>query len=209
MKVNNPLNIREKILQNTFVYRLFQNIVAPSTLGSQTVNEFLSTNHNSKILDLGCGYGEISQYFPNSCSYLGVDLNASYIDYAQQKHKQNNTEFMVGDISDFDVANRGPFDLVFLKGVLHHLPSDQIKKLVESSRALVSESGRLVAIEPVFDPDQSLIARLVIAADRGRYVRDVEGYESLLRVGFMKVSSIVDHTRLRIPYSHVIISCEH
>ena len=127
MKVSNPLNIREKILKNTFVYRLSQNIVAPPTLGAQTVKDFLSTNHNSKILDLGCGYGEISQYFPNSCNYLGVDLNPSYINYARQKHKRDNTEFIVGDISDFDLANRGPFDLVYFKGVLHHLRSDQIK----------------------------------------------------------------------------------
>jgi SAM-dependent methyltransferase len=209
VKVSNPLNIREKILKNTFAYRLSQNVVAPSALGAQTVNEYLSTNQNSRILDLGCGYGEISQFFPSSCSYLGVDLNASYIDYALRKRKRDNTEFIVGDVSDIELRKRGPFDLVFLTGVLHHLSADQIKQLVSSSRELVSESGRFVAIEPVFTPDQGLIARLIIAADRGRYVRDVEGYESLLRFGFMKVSSIVDHTRLRIPYSHVIISCEH
>ncbi len=209
MKVSNPLNIREKILKNTFAYRLSQNVVAPSALGAQTVNEYLSTNQNSRILDLGCGYGEISQFFPSSCNYLGVDLNASYIDYALRKRKRDNTEFIVGDVSDIELRKRGPFDLVFLTGVLHHLSADQIKQLVSSSRELVSESGRFVAIEPVFTPDQGLIARLIIAADRGRYVRDVEGYESLLRFGFMKVSSIVDHTRLRIPYSHVIISCEH
>jgi 2-polyprenyl-3-methyl-5-hydroxy-6-metoxy-1,4-benzoquinol methylase len=209
VKVSNPLNIREKILKNTFAYRLSQNVVAPSALGAQTVNEYLSTNQNSRILDLGCGYGEISQFFPSSCNYLGVDLNASYIDYALRKRKRDNTEFIVGDVSDIELRKRGPFDLVFLTGVLHHLSADQIKQLVSSSRELVSESGRFVAIEPVFTPDQGLIARLIIAADRGRYVRDVEGYESLLRFGFMKVSSIVDHTRLRIPYSHVIISCEH
>ena len=70
-------------------------------------------------------------------------------------------------------------------------------------------NNEFVAIEPVFSPDQGLIARLTIAADRGRYVRDAEGYESLLSLGFENVSSEVIHGRLRIPYSHIILTATH
>lgn len=49
---------------------------------------------------------------------------------------------------------------------------------------LVSSTGRFVATEPVFSPDQRLAARLIIASDRGRYARDKDGYMNLLSSGF-------------------------
>jgi hypothetical protein len=72
---------------------------------------------------------------------------------------------------------------------------------------LVGTSGRFVAIEPVFSPDQRLTARLLIASDRGRYVRDLDGYTALLSQGFKNVKGQVVHGRLRIPYSHAVLTC--
>ena len=203
------MNFREKILSKTIVYKTLQNLVAPERMIQQTVEDYLATPPGSKILDLGCGYGAISQYFHADCNYLGIDSNESYIAEARKRFKKSNRDFIVGDISDSEVLDRGPFDLVFLTGVLHHLSSDQVRKICASSSRLVSEKGRLVAIEPVFSPDQRLSARLIVAADRGRHVRDTDGYIDLLRSGFKDVSGEVVHGRLRIPYSHVILTCKH
>jgi hypothetical protein len=99
--------------------------------------------------------------------------------------------------------------LVILTGVLHHLPNEHVAAIAGASKKLVSDDGRFVAIEPVFSPDQRLSARLLIASDRGRYVRDSDGYMNLLKAGFDNVSGDVVHGRLRIPYSHVILTCQH
>jgi hypothetical protein len=61
-------------------------------------------------------------------------------------------------------------------------------------------------MEPVFDPDQGLTARLTIAADRGRFARDVDGYRTLLESAFTKVDASVVSGMLRIPYTHVILT---
>ena len=203
------MNLRERLLAHTFVYKTLQNLVAPSGLARQTVADYLMTPTNSKVLDLGCGYGSISQYFSPDVHYLGIDLNESYISEALRRYAGPNSDFIVGDISDSEILNRGPFDLVFVSGVLHHLSSSQISSICKASSNLVNKNGRFVAIEPVFSPEQGIIARLIIAADRGRYVRDVEGYESLLTSGFQNVKSKVIHGRLRIPYSHVILTAAH
>jgi SAM-dependent methyltransferase len=203
------MNLRERFMANAFVYKTLQNIIAPSRLGQETVADFLISPPKSKVLDLGCGFGWISQYFHPDIDYLGIDSNESYIAEAVRRFKGTNRDFMVGDISDSEILDRGPFDLVFLTGVLHHLSSAQVSNICTASSKLVSKSGRFVAIEPVFSPDQGLIPRLIIAADRGRYVRDTEGYESLLSLGFENVSSKVIHGRLRIPYSHVILTATH
>jgi hypothetical protein len=99
-----------------------------------------------------------------------------------------------------------PFDLVILAGVLHHLSSDEVISIAKASRHLVAQNGRMVAIEPVFSPNQRLIARLVIASDRGRFVRDREGYVNLLKYGFSEVEGVEVHDLLRIPYSHVVLT---
>lgn len=203
------MNIRERLLGNTLVYKTFKNLVSPPRLVAKTVEDFLQVPDGSRVLDLGCGYGDIAHFYTNRCKYLGIDSNDSYIKEARRRNANNDAEFLVGDVSDSDIRNRGPFDLVLMTGVLHHLPSNLVIDVVNGSKDLVSETGRFVAIEPVFSPDQRLSARLIIASDRGRFVRDKDGYLNLLKSGFTNVDGEVVHGRLRIPYSHVILTCKH
>lgn len=203
------MNIRERLLDRTIVYKTFKNLVAPPKLVRKTIDEFLSAPDGSTVLDLGCGYGDIAPIYANRCIYVGIDSNPKYIDEAQKRNMGNDAEFIVADISDPQVLQRGPFDLVLLTGVLHHLPNEHVESIVSAAKSLVSASGRFVAIEPVFSPDQRLTARLLIASDRGRYVRDLEGYSTILSKGFAAVDGQVVHGRLRIPYSHAILTCSH
>lgn len=203
------MNLRERILKIPFAYRSLNLLVSPASLAADTVQDYLAVPDGATVLDLGCGYGEIARFFVNRTEYVGVDMNSDYIEQAKKRYGGTNAKFVVGDIADPKILALGPFDLVLLTGVLHHLTSDEVIALVKASSNLVAESGRFVAIEPVFDPDQRLSARLIIASDRGRFVRDKEGYISLLSHGFQKVEANVQHGRLRIPYSHIILSCHH
>lgn len=203
------MNFREWLLGKTIVYKAFKNLVAPPKRVEKTINEFLQVRDGSSVLDLGCGYGDLAPYYANRCTYVGIDSNASYIAEAKSRNSDNNAEFILGDISDDQVLARGPYDLVVLTGVLHHLPTEHVRKIAVAAKRLVSPSGRFVALEPVFCPNQKLSARLLIASDRGRYVRDIEGYATLLSTGFSKVEGQVVHGRLRIPYSHAVMTCSH
>jgi ubiquinone/menaquinone biosynthesis C-methylase UbiE len=203
------MNIRERLLGNMVVYRTFKNLVAPPRTVARTVKDFLDIPDGSSVLDLGCGYGDIAHFYANRCKYVGIDSNESYINEARRRNLKNDAEFIVGDISDPEVLSRGPFDLVILGGVLHHLPSDHVIGIAEASRHLVAQNGRMVAIEPVFSPEQRLTARLIIASDRGRFVRDKDGYIALLSHGFSDVQGVIVHDRLRIPYTHVILTARH
>ena len=203
------MNIRERLLGNTFVYKTFKNLVSPPRLVAKTVEDFLQVPDGSTVLDLGCGYGDIAFYYTNRCKYVGIDSNQAYIKEARRRNMHNDAEFLVGDVSDSEIRKRGPFDLVLMTGVLHHLPNEHVIDVVEGSKDLVSATGRFVAIEPVFSPDQRLSARLIIASDRGRFVRDKDGYVNLLKSGFANVHGEIVHGRLRIPYSHVILTCKH
>ena len=203
------MNTRERLLKIPFIYRTLTLMVSPASLAADTVRDFLAIPDGSRVLDLGCGYGEIAKFFVGRTNYVGIDSNAGYIDEARRRFDGTNARFIVADIGDPEVLALGPFDLVLLTGVLHHLSSELVRELAQASKALVGPMGRFVAVEPVFSPDQRLSARLVIASDRGRYVRDAEGYVSLLKSGFENVHAEVLHGRLRIPYSHVILTGKH
>jgi SAM-dependent methyltransferase len=201
------MNFRERLLGKTLVYKTFKSFVAPPKLVQKTIEEFLQVPNGASVLDLGCGYGDIASYYAGRCSYLGIDSNESYIENARKRNSENDAQFIIADISNPEVLQRGPYDLVLLTGVLHHLPNEHVSNIVASAMGLVGSSGRFVAIEPVFSPDQRLTARLIIASDRGRYVRDLDGYTSLLSRGFKNVKGQVVHGRLRIPYSHAVLTC--
>jgi ubiquinone/menaquinone biosynthesis C-methylase UbiE len=207
LKKSLQMNLRERLLHNVVVYRLFKNLVSPPKLVAQTVNEFLSVEAGESVLDIGCGYGDLAPYYVGKSRYTGIDSNSSYIREANRRYSHTNAEFLLADVSEMNALTERSFDLVLLTGVLHHLSSSEVTALATSAARLVSSEGRFVAIEPVFAPEQRLSARLLIASDRGRFVRDAEGYTSLLKTGFRDVNAEVIHGRLRIPYSHVVLIC--
>lgn len=200
------MNLRERVLSHPIVYRTFKRLVLPQGVLDRLVRDHFVVPDGGRVLDLGCGFGDYAPFFSGRCDYLGIDHNESYIETARQMNADSPARFIVADVADPIVREHGPFDLIMLSGVLHHLPSRAVRELAGLIHPLMSPTGRFVAMEPVFDPDQRLSARLAIAADRGRFARDEEGYRTLLETAFARVDSSIVTGLLRIPYTHVIIS---
>jgi SAM-dependent methyltransferase len=200
------MNFRERILSEPLVYRTFKRIVLPAGAQERVVNEHFVAPAGGKVLDLGCGFGDLAPFFSGRCEYLGIDHNESYIDKAREMNAGSPARFVVADVADPLVGDSGPFDLIMMSGVLHHLDSHAIRELAQLISALLAPGGRFVAVEPVFDPNQGLTARLTIAADRGRFVRDEDGYRTLLHDAFSTVEIAIVSGLLRIPYTHAIIT---
>ena len=67
--------------------------------------------------------------------------------------------------------------------------------------------GRFVTLDGCFTNDQSWIARRMLKADRGEHVREEPAYISLAKQAFSDVHSVVHHNLLRVPYTHIILTC--
>lgn len=201
------MNFRERILARPAVYRTFKKIVLPNGVLESLVATDYQVDDGSAVLDLGCGFGDYAPLFAGRCSYLGIDHNEDYINTARDLNAGSEAEFLVADVTDPVVATRGPFDLIMLSGVLHHLDDATVEELGRSVAPLLKPGGRFVALEPVFDPDQGLTARLIIAADRGRFVRDAAGYRDRLNSSFDDVATRRVTGLLRIPYTHLVVTC--
>ena len=101
--------------------------------------------HDAKrILDAGCGDGTYTNDIKrarNSLKIVGFDPASDAVASAQRRFP--DIEFRVGDVQRADSFPEGRFDLIILRGVLHHV-SDP----AEAIRQCAARSSKLLIIEP-------------------------------------------------------------
>ncbi len=191
------------ILAVPTAYRLLGRIIGGN--GRETyAREYLRMQPGDRVLDIGCGPGDILSYLP-ACQYIGLDADASYIE-AARKRFGDRAEFHVGFAESVDLEAES-FDVVMANGVLHHLTDTQASAMFSRVHKVLRPGGRFVTLDGCFKNDQSWIARRMLKADRGEYVREEPGYVSLAKQAFSDVQSVVRHNLLRMPYTHIILTC--
>lgn len=202
----NPWKIPHKILEWPIVYRALQSSLAPKGAVSGFVNEHMPIEPNSRILDIGCGPGDILSYLPQSVQYVGFDINRRYIDEARVRYGARGT-FYYDSIGGRKHDYGSEYDVVLARAILHHLDDKQARELFQLAFDSLKPGGLLITLDCAFVPGQPLIAKLLAALDRGRFVRKVEGYIALARERFSDLEYSVTHDRLRVPYTHLVIKC--
>src|SRR5690606_18166086 len=104
--------------------------------------------------------------------------SAEYVIASRDRYGERG-EFRVGGIEALR-AEDGPFERAVALGVLHHLDDAEARALLAGARAALAPGGWLVTIDGCFAPGQHPLARHLLRQDRGRHVRDREGYVALL-----------------------------
>lgn len=115
----------------------------------EKIKSEIKTLKQKKILDLGCGYGRISEKilkeFPKS-ELRGVDISGHYVSvYNKKLHPRGKAE--IGDIRKLSFKDSS-FDLVFMVTTLMYISEakDQEKVINEIFRVL-KKDGKFVIIE--------------------------------------------------------------
>jgi trans-aconitate methyltransferase len=107
-------------------------------LGSSVV-ELLAPKPGERILDLGCGTGQLTaQIAETGAEVVGLDNSPAMIEEARRLYPQ--LEFKKADAHDFDVAE--PFDAVFSNAALHWI-TEPARVVCCIARAL-KPKGRVV-----------------------------------------------------------------
>lgn len=193
------------LLARPAVYALFRRLVGRDSSRLSYAREHLRARPGQRVLDLGCGTGDILEFLP-PVRYVGFDISSDYIEHARRRFGERG-EFHCRAVEEDMSVELGVFDLVIAHGVLHHLDDTEVTGLLRVARRALTPGGRLVTFDGCFTPDQSAAARLVVSLDRGEHVRDAPSYERLARGVFEDVRSFVRHDLLRIPYTHIILEC--
>jgi SAM-dependent methyltransferase len=188
-------------------YRLFQRMVGAESARKTNLAEYVKPAPGEKILDIGCGPADILDHLP-AVNYTGLDISQEYIDSAKKRFGGSRGRFYCGDVALATIeGEQGSFDLVLATGVIHHLDDAQAAKLFTLARRLLGPHGRLVTFDGCLVPQQSKIARWLLARDRGKFVRTREEYMRLASASFSKVEPHLRHDLLRLPYTHLIMRC--
>ena len=107
------------------------------------------TGHNKKILEVGCGTGQLSIYFAigTNNEIVALDPTIESVSLAKNFAKRNeilNINFVNADILD-DVLSENYFDFIWCNGVLHHT-KNPYKAFEITCKSLKSEGYILIGL---------------------------------------------------------------
>ncbi len=177
-----------------------------------SVMDLLLTDEG-RILDVGCGFGLFAGYFGQTQPrrhIVGVDPNARRIRLAQQVAKRLGLQqhaFVVGDVRSAPL--QGPFDAAYVLDVMHHLPSEDQRRVLERLRSLLAPGGILLVKDITTEPRVGLLFtevldRMMVGRHAPLAYRHHREWGTILaelgfRVRMVRVPDI-------LPYPHVVIA---
>jgi SAM-dependent methyltransferase len=192
------------ILSSPRVYELWSRVVGGERGRSAVVRDHVRPEPGARVLDLGCGPGELVPYL-GPVRYVGVDVSEAYIARARDAFG-DQADFRVGDATRL-AGDLRDFDVVLAFGVIHHLDDESAVRLLEGATGALRAGGRFVAVDPARIPEDGFAARLLVSWDRGDHVRAPAEYERLAESVFEEVRCEVRRDLLRLPYTHCVLEC--
>ena len=107
-----------------------KNIPCYNEMLTALINAIPDNKKNPKILDLGCGTGNITQKalkrFPDA-EVTCLDLSENMIEIAKDKLSDyEKIEYIVGDFTQMQIETK--YDVILSSLALHHIPNDEEKE---------------------------------------------------------------------------------
>lgn len=165
-------------------------------LANAELQKIIKSDRKLFVLDIGCGNGRFANFLINQnlkLRYLGIDSNQKLLNMGLKQDKFKNDEENLR-LEKFDVVENlleaeddkfgmdfGEFDLAVAFGVLHHLPSFELrKKFMKMLAAQIDNAGMVVIAAWRFDRDENLIKRKLSFSEFGFEEDEVENEDYLL-----------------------------
>lgn len=193
------------LLSSPRIYTLVESVGGFLEGRGRVIRDHIRPAQGERILDLGCGPGDVCGLLPVGTHYVGFDESEAYIRSAKARF---------GDRGDFHCSRielasiqEAAFDIVLAFGVLHHLDDAEAGHLFKAAHRALRPGGRLFTLDGCYLRGQSPAARLLLALDRGRSIRTVEAYLALNDGIFATISASIFHDLFKVPYTTVVIEC--
>lgn len=109
------------------------------------VYNLINPSKSDRILDVGCGRGELSFALASSgADVTGVDYSSDAIGIAKRTYdgKRKNLRYIHADI--FQMDNLNTYDKIVMADVVEHIEQDVLEKIFEKISLSLSDKGILV-----------------------------------------------------------------
>ena len=111
------------------------------------ITRFLETLNitNPDILEIGCGYGVITDYLSRFGRVVGMDLSPKGVELARKLHP--DVEFFHGDLLNYEFDDR-KYDVIVHSEVLEHIPVDSRERFMDVVAGLLRPDGYMIFTTP-------------------------------------------------------------
>jgi SAM-dependent methyltransferase len=161
------MRITSSIMELTHAYRLWQAPFASHKFAPVLAHNDLSRVR--RVLDVGCGPGTNSHHFGDA-KYTGIDCNPSYIEYAKSRHLG---EFVVADVTTYQVSSDQRFDFILVNSFLHHIDPANCRRILSHLGTLLTQDGHVHILDLVL-PKETSVAKWLTLHDRGDFPRPLD-----------------------------------
>jgi ubiquinone/menaquinone biosynthesis C-methylase UbiE len=129
-----------------------------------------------RVVDVGCGTGEVASVVGPSCRYLGLDLSSANVEHARASYGAPHRTFTVLDITG-DPLPDGPFDVGFMISVLHHMDEGTADAVLSH---LARQVTRRIVVLDLLAVEGNPVQRFFVSLDQGHHVRPLWEQKRLL-----------------------------
>lgn len=198
-----------RVLSDPRIYDGLQSLLGVNGARKYVCKNIIDAKDGDSILDIGCGTAELLRYLPPSVKYYGFDLSEPYIAAAKKRYRlRENCSFQCANLDTVSIDDLPYCQHAIAYGVLHHLNDDVAKRTLTGLYERLAPGARVITVDPVFAPEQAVVARELIRRDRGQHVRTADGYANLVPSHYASKKIEVRHDLLRVPYSLAIMVCQ-
>ncbi|RYM06878.1 class I SAM-dependent methyltransferase [Sporolactobacillus sp. THM7-7] len=160
--------------------RLYHWIVRPSGFTRKHIHSNLQEHFiytGKTVLDFGAGTGANCSVF--DCEYyVGVDLDRERVQFARQKYP----EYTFYPLKSYRLpVDSQSVDYIIIIAVLHHIAHGDILRYLDEFKRVLKKDGTILVLEPYLNQHKPLANRLMSWLDKGKYIRDDQGYINFFR----------------------------
>jgi SAM-dependent methyltransferase len=191
------------ILEHPRVYEALAVLSGVRRFMKQFTETTIRAKDGDTVLDIGCGPGALLDFLPD-VDYVGIDYSERNIAYAKAKHGRRG-HFICDDVANLSRHQLPAFDIAIAYGLLHHIDDDAVLHALRAMADALKPGGRLVAIDPCYDPAETFVQRFVNSRDRGKRVRQMAHHLALCRSVFPDLQTSVASGYLPFPQFACVI----
>jgi SAM-dependent methyltransferase len=149
------------------------------------VAPFLPEDLNSRIVDIGCGWGQFLWWLHTRGyqSIEGVDLGAEQVQACQSL---GLTATQVTDSTEYLLGRAAQFDLITMHHIIEHLEVPQALQLLRAAYYALRPGGRIIVQTPNMNATSASFSRYIELTHVTGYT-DCSLDEALLLAGFTDV----------------------